>query len=245
MPVEKLNVLSLRNEEKAGLIIAIIIRSEPIRKTEDHKKVKKATKMDKIFLLLWWRRDNKLCLPVILKKRKRQNKKDVDPLSFLSTLHGWILPWAFSRKLITWARFVTLAILWKTPRKIDRYYPFAEFKSTQKFLHALKKFFDFSFVCFHCKKTSHFGKVNKKVKTERSAIKLRLSPRVWDSQVSTSSPLPHLPCYSLKRPINYCCRTSPILCMIFKICMFIKTLCRTLFTKYAHYKPLFPFENNI
>ena len=40
-------LLSFRNEEKAGLIIGIIIRSDPIRKTEDHKKDKKATKKDK------------------------------------------------------------------------------------------------------------------------------------------------------------------------------------------------------
>ena len=117
-------------------------------------------------------------------------------------------------KLITSARFVTLTILSKTPRKIDKCYPFAKFKPTQKFLHALKRFFN----CFHWKITSHFSKVNKKVKTEKSAIELRLSPRVWGSQVSTSSPFPHLPCYSLKRPINYCCRPCTILwnfCLLF------------------------------
>ena len=32
--------------------------------------------------------------------------------------------------------------------------------------------------------------------------------------------------------------------MIFKERLFIETLCRPLFTKYAHYKPLFQFQNN-
>ena len=49
--------------------------------------------------------------------------------------------------------------------------------------------------------------------------------------------------YSLKRPINYCCRISAILCNS-KNVRSIEALCRPLFTKYTHCKPLFPFQNN-
>ena len=48
--------------------------------------------------------------------------------------------------------------------------------------------------------------------------------------------------YSLKRPTNYCCKMCTILCMIFKNRLFMKALCRPLFTKYANCKPLFSFE---
>ena len=60
------------------------------------------------------------------------------------------------------------------------------------------------------------------------------------SWIDTQSSLVH----SLKRPINYCCRICTILCMILKKLLFIEALCRPLFTKYAHCKPLFQFQNN-
>ena len=72
-----------------------------------------------------------------------------------------------------------------------------------------------------------------------SEVELTLSPRVWGSRVS----MPSLSHY-LKQPINYCCRVCAILCMILKKRLFIEALCRVLFTKYAHCKPLFPFQNN-
>ena len=50
--------------------------------------------------------------------------------------------------------------------------------------------------------------------------------------------------YSLKRQINCCCRICGILRMIFKKRPFIEALCKLLFTKYAHCKPLLPFQNN-
>ena len=78
------------------------------------------------------------------------------------------------------------------------------------------------------------------VKYRQSAIKLMLIPRVWGSRVSTS---PFV--YSLKRPINYFFRIFTILCMIFKKRPFIEALCKPLFTKCAHCKPLFPFQNNV
>ena len=64
-----------------------------------------------------------------------------------------------------------------------------------------------------------------------------LSPRVWGSRISTSS---------LFTPWNeqYCCRICAILYMIFKKRVFTEALCRPLFTKQAHCKPLFPFQNN-
>ena len=72
-----------------------------------------------------------------------------------------------------------------------------------------------------------------------SEVELTLSPRIWGSQLSMSSLV-----HSLKRPINYCCRICTILCMILKKLLFIEALCRPLFTKYAHCKPLFQFQNN-
>ena len=70
-------------------------------------------------------------------------------------------------------------------------------------------------------------------------VELTLSPRVWGSRFSMSSLV-----YSLKRPINFCCRICTILCMILKKRLFIEALCGPLLRKYAHFKPLFPFQNN-
>ena len=42
-------------------------------------------------------------------------------------------------------------------------------------------------------------------------VELTLSPRVWGLRLSLSSLV-----YSLKRPINYCCRICTILCTISK-----------------------------
>ena len=110
------------------------------------------------------------------------------------------------------------------------------------FLQALKTFPNFSFASFHWKITWYLGKINKKVKTERVGWRRReltLSPHVWGLRVSTC-PL----VYCLKQPINYCCRIFTILCMIFKKHLFIVALCSPIFIKYAHCKPLFPFQNN-
>ena len=80
--------------------------------------------------------------------------------TYLFTLRGWTFPWVFSGKLITWAKYVTLAIFAKT-------------------LKAFRNFSLFFFFCFHWKITWHLGKVNKKVKSERV--------RNWiDARVSTS-----------------------------------------------------------
>ena len=106
------------------------------------------------------------------------------------------------------------------------------------FLNALKVLSNFRL--FSLKNNLTSRQVNKKVKTKRrSATELTLSPRVWGSRVSTS-PL----VYSLKRPLKYCCRVCTILHMTFKKRLFIEGLCRPLFTKYAHFKILFVFQNN-
>ena len=80
---------------------------------------------------------------------------------------------------------------------------------------------------------------NRKLRLKESAVELTLSPCVWGSQVSTAPLI-----YFLKQLINYCCRICTILCMIFKKCLFIEALCWSLLRKYAHCKPLFPFQNN-
>ena len=54
-------------------------------------------------------------------------------------------------------------------------------------------------------------------------VELTLSPRVWGSRFSMSSLV-----YSLKRPINYCCRICTILCTILKKRQYIEALCRPL-----------------
>ena len=48
--------------------------------------------------------------------------------------------------------------------------------------------------------------------------------------------------YSLKQSINYCCRVCTILCMIFKKCLFIESLCRPSYTKYMHCNPITPIS---
>ena len=50
-------------------------------------------------------------------------------------------------------------------------------------------------------------------------VELTLSPRVWGLRLSLSSLV-----YSLKRPINYCCRIYTILCNIEKTLVHRSTL---------------------
>ena len=81
----------------------------------------------------------------------------------------------------------------------------------------------------------------------QSNRKLKLSVRSWiDAQSSclgfSSFTVPLI--YSVKRPINYCCIICTTVCIIFKKRLFIEALCRPLFRKHAHCKPLFPCQNN-
>ena len=118
-------------------------------------------------------------------------------------------------------------------------FPIRQFKSIRKLLLSLKAFPIFSFVCFHWKITGHLGKVNKKVEADRVNNGI-------DAQSSCLSFMSFSVAlvYSLKRPINYCCKICTILCTILKRCLFIEALCRSIFTKYAQCKPLLPFQNN-
>ena len=74
------------------------------------------------------------------------------------TLSGWFFLWAPSQKFIIWEKCVTLAILGKTPRKIDKYFSFTESNLCKNSFTLLKHF-----VWFHWKITGHLGKSNKKV----------------------------------------------------------------------------------
>ena len=84
-----------------------------------NKSYKKEGTRNFLFLLLCWRRDKKFCFTVASKKTTKANK-NADSLLFLSTLHGWVLLWALSRKLITWAKCATLAILAKILGKLTK-----------------------------------------------------------------------------------------------------------------------------
>ena len=89
----------------------------------------------------------------------------------------------------------------------------------QSYIYVLKWYIIHCVIYFRfieCWQTWHLGKVNKKVKTEKeSAIDAESSCLGFTSfNVSLV--------YSLKRPINYCCRFCNILCMIFKKRLFIE-----------------------
>ena len=83
----------------------------------EKQRLKKEGTTNFLFLLLCWRRGNKLCLAVVLKKKRKL---------FLSIVRGWIFPWHLSRKLITWAKRVSLTILAKTTKTIEKYFPLAK-----------------------------------------------------------------------------------------------------------------------
>ena len=91
--------------------------------------------------------------------------------TYLSTLHGWTFPWVLSGKVITWAKYITLTIFAKTPRKTDKYFSFAKSNLHENSFTHLRHFVTFPFFWFHWKITWHLGKVN--------------SPRVLSSRVST------------------------------------------------------------
>ena len=110
--------------------------------------------------------------------------------------------------------------------------------SRYTFLHRKPLMAAFVYIRIFKKKTWH-RQSNSKLRWRESAVELTLSPRVFGSQVSRS----HL-IYSLRRPIDYCCRSCTILWMILKKNLFIEALCRLWFRKYAQCKPLFPFQSN-
>ena len=117
--------------------------------------------------------------------------------------------WCLSQKIYNLSKMCNLDNSYKNPYENRQIFLIRQVKSMQKFLHILKAFHIFSFVCFHWKKTWYLGKVNKKVKTERVRNWIEAHFSCLDSRVSTSSLA-----YSLKQLINYCCRICTILCDI-------------------------------
>ena len=137
-----------------------------------------------------------------------------------------------SRKLIARTKCVTLTILSKNPRKIDKYFPFAKSNLCENSLTHLKHFLTFLLFVFIEKQPDISAKYPRKLRLRESAVELTLLTRVWASRGSTSRLVD-----SLKRPINYYCRIFTILCIVFKKHLFIEALGRPLFTKYADSKP--------
>ena len=118
--------------------------------------------------------------------------------------------------------------------KIDKLFPFTKSNLCKNSLIHLRYFQTFHLFVLHT------GKVKEKVKTERinnwiSAQSLHL--RLMSFNVTSLH-------FSLKQLINYCCcRVCTILWMIIKKCLSIEAFCGQLFMRYAHCKPLFPFQN--
>ena len=120
--------------------------------------------------------------------------------------------------------------------KIDKYFSFAKWNLRQNSFTNLRHFLTFPlFVFIENNLTSRQSKQESQDWESQQFTLIR----VWGSRVSTFPIV-----YSLKRPISYCCRICTILRMIFKISLFVEALYRPLFTKYAHCKPLFTFQNN-
>ena len=80
----------------------------------------------------------------------------------------------------------------------EKYFQFAKSNLREKFFTYLRHFLTFILLVFIAK-------------SRESAIESTFSPCICVARVSTS---PFV--YSLKQPINYCCRICTILCMIFK-----------------------------
>ena len=85
----------------------------------------------------------------------------------LFTLRGWTFLWALLGKLIIWAKCVTLTILAKTLRKIDKYFSYVRRNRLENSFTYLRYFVTFLFFVFIEKITWYLGKVSKKVKSER------------------------------------------------------------------------------
>ena len=96
-------------------------------------------------------------------KKKTKNKQNIDSLLFLSTLRGSFFSVGPFTKTGNMSKMCNLDNSCKSPYENWKILPICRIKSTTKFLHILKAFPNFSFVCFHWKITWHLGKVNKKV----------------------------------------------------------------------------------
>ena len=120
--------------------------------------------------------------------------------------------------------------------KIDKYFSFAKSNLHENSFMNLRHFITFPLFAFI--ENNLTSQQSKQESQDWESQQFTLIC-VWGSRVWTSPIV-----YSLKRPINYCCRICTILRMIFKKSLFVEALCRPLFTKYAHCKPLFAFQKN-
>ena len=118
-------------------------------------------------------------------------------------------------------------------------FPFARLNLPKNSFTHLRHSVTFLFVCFHSTITWLLGKVNKNIKSGRESQQLN-----WRSVLVFGVHKFQRP--PLKRQINYCCRICRIcsILFIFKTRLLMEALCRPLFTKYGHCKPLFSFQNN-
>ena len=96
--------------------------------------------MPYIYICYWNTFEYKYITQITFHVKKTKQKKI---LLILSTLRRWIFQWALSWKLITWAKCVTLTILTKTPRKIDKYFLFGKSNTHKNFCIHLKHFLTF------------------------------------------------------------------------------------------------------
>ena len=67
---------------------------------------------------------------------------------YLFTLRKWTFPWALSGKLIIWAKCVTLTVLAKILRKIDKYFSFVKSNLRESSFTYLRHFVTFLFFYF-------------------------------------------------------------------------------------------------
>ena len=88
----------------------------------------------------------RICFAVVLKNKTK--RKNVDSLLFLSTLRRWVFSWALSRKLITWAKCLTLTILAKTSGKIGKCFAFAMSNLRENIFSRLSHFLTFLLFVF-------------------------------------------------------------------------------------------------
>ena len=132
------------------ICLAIIIRSVPFASAWVKSPFQKqATKMKGQTFCFYCCVDEgtiRICFAVVLKNKTK--RKNVDSLLFLSTLRRWVFSWALSRKLITWAKCLTLTILAKTSGKIGKCFAFAMSNLRENIFSRLSHFLTFLLFVF-------------------------------------------------------------------------------------------------
>ena len=156
-----------------------------------------------------------------------------------SLLYYFFVYFRFVSTLFYLMKLSSSFIVWLTLRTVIS----KSSKSYPNHIYVLKWYILYCLICFgffECLYMHLLWQRKQEITRMRELeVELTLSPRVWGSRFSVSSLV-----YSVKRPINYCCRICTVLCTILKKRQFIEALWRPSFTKYAHCKPLFPFQNN-